>query len=181
MSDTPKQPVRQSALSAVKQVSETIQTSIKEGLIFTPSTKQRKLKSRLWVRLNENPVTDLTNVGRDYVESIVGESLKKWWSEPGFTDWLFNKMEQRERLEYLFELALDAAEEILTSDDPRSNSAKVAMVGKIAELAAKTPSKSDGEKFKDEFIQQMNRAQIEEFIKKNTARLASGDRCEQDS
>jgi uncharacterized protein with HEPN domain len=104
-------------------------------------------------------------MGLQHALQVTGaSSLKEWWGEAGFKEWFLNREEGREKLEYLFMRALDAAEDIL--NDPNAQaSARVNMIKVIGELANKFPSKYQ-EKFSDEDINRMDEKQLRNYLEK---------------
>lgn len=136
-------------------------------LIFIPTPSQRQVKARLVVRLADNPMIELSAITLAEAQQLTGSSqLKDWWGKPGFREWFLDQNEYRQRLEYLFSLALDAAEEILLSTDIKVQGARVAMIKLLAELSNKTP-KDAPVKYKDEAIGKMSQAELEAFLEKS--------------
>jgi hypothetical protein len=136
-------------------------------LIFIPTPSQRQVKARLITKMADNPLIDLSSITLAEAQQLTGSSqLKDWWGRPGFKEWFLDQNEYRQRLEYLFSLALDAAEEILLSTDVKVQGARVAMIKLLADLANKTP-KEAAAKYKDESIAKMDRAELEAFLEKN--------------
>ena len=142
-------------------------------LIFIPTPSQRQVKARLITKLTDNPLTDLASITLAEAQQLTGSSqLKDWWGRPGFKEWFLDQNEYRQRLEYLFSLALDAAEEILLSTDPKAQGARVAMIKLLAELSNKVPKESAA-KYRDESIAKMDRAELEAFLEKNGITVSS--------
>jgi hypothetical protein len=136
-------------------------------LIFIPTPSQRQVKARLVIKLAENPIIELGSLTLAEAQQLTGSSqLKDWWGRPGFKEWFLDQNEYRQRLEYLFSLALDAAEEILLSTDIKVQGARVAMIKLLAELANKTPKEAQT-RYKDEAIAKMSQAELEAFLEKN--------------
>lgn len=136
-------------------------------LIFIPTPSQRQVKARLVIKLAENPIIELGSLTLAEAQQLTGSSqLKDWWGRPGFKEWFLDQNEYRQRLEYLFSLALDAAEEILLSTDIKVQGARVAMIKLLAELANKTPKETQT-RYKDEAIAKMSQAELEAFLEKN--------------
>lgn len=137
-----------------------------EQVLFTPSLRQKTVKARFWVRYVPSPFSP--SLGELTISEVMQitktASIKEWWSEPGFKEWFLNKDEGRERLEYLFMLALDTAEEILLSPETQA-SARVNMIKIIGELASKFPSRTT-EKFSDEDINKMDEKQLRNYLEK---------------
>lgn len=154
-----------------KDTLDKLKKAVEGEIVFIPSGAQRKAKAAFWVSFTDNPVSDAENVTLAQALQITGESrLQKWWSMVGFKDWFLNKEENKQRLEYIYSLALDSAEEILI--DPDANpSAKVQMIKVIAELANKMPQKWKTEKFLDADIQRMDKHQLESYLEKQGVKL----------
>jgi hypothetical protein len=167
-------PTPREARSAVKDLSERVESLV----LYKPTTGQRKAKARLMIALEDNPVVSLDSLTAEQATQLSKYDCSKFWSTPGFKAWLTGTNEFRERVEYLAYLSLDAAEEILLSDDPRMAGAKVSTIAKVTELAAKLPNKRGGDKYADEFIQNMNRRELEQFLKKNTDQLPASTEVE---
>jgi hypothetical protein len=147
--------------------SSTILSSVAADVIFHPTEAQRKLKATLLAKLTDNPLSDLASLTLAEVQQLTGSaSVQKWWSVPGFTDWLLDRDENRAKLEYLFSLALEAAEQILMNTDPKAQGSRVAMIKTLAELAGKMPSKQAPVAKANEIqaVQSMDRAQLVEFL-----------------
>lgn len=160
-------PTPRQAKSAVKDLSETVEQLV----VYKPTPGQRKAKARLLIALEDNPVVSLDNITMDQASRLAKYDCSRYWSNPGFKEWLTGTNEFRERVEYLAYLSLDAAEEILLSDDPRMAGAKVSTIAKVTELASKLPNKAGKDRYADEFIQNMNRRELEQFLSKNIDKL----------
>lgn len=157
-----------------KQINNTYDkiSEIAEDLIFVPSPAQRNVKTVFWVRYNEMGLdSDITQAMAKQITN--NSSLDKWWRMPGFENWFKNKDEHRERLEYLYSLALDAAEEILLNPDAQA-SAKVNMIKAIGELANKFPNKYEKAKFADEDINKMSEAELKLYLNKKGIKYITG-------
>ena len=164
-------PSPREARKSVKNLEDTIQNLV----IYNPTPAQRKAKARLLIALEDNPVVSLDNLTAEQASNLSKYDCSKYWSTPGFREWLTGVNEFRERVEYLAYLSLDAAEEILLSDDPKLAGAKVSTISKITELAAKLPNKNSHDSYTDEFIQNMNRRQLEQFLQENMNQLPEAD------
>jgi hypothetical protein len=140
-------------------------TQLADKVIFTPSKTQQKVKARFWTRFTPGPFANPNKIPLALAQEVTGSaSLKKWWDEPGFLEWFVNREEARERLEYLFMLALGTAEDLLT-DEKAQASAKVNMIKVLAELANKFPSKTQ-EKYLDDDINKMDEAELKMYLEK---------------
>ena len=97
--------------------------ALAESSLFVPKSSQKKAKHLILDKWDG--VTEMTC---DRAVSICGNtSIRKWWSEPGFREWLFNEDSMRARINYLTELSLDSAEDILI-DPEAPPAAKVNMI-----------------------------------------------------
>lgn len=142
-----------------------------ESVVFTPSPIQRKAKAAFWYKWNEHPFGDPADITAHTASDYAGYSqVREWWADSRFKEWFLNRDEFRQRVEYLANLALDTAEEILLDPDA-SAGARVSMVKLAAELASKMPQKGFREMLLDESIQKMNKEELEKFILDNTKRL----------
>lgn len=151
-------------------------TDTADLVIFQPDASQRRAKGNFWSYFTDSDAPlpqDITlalalKFGAD-------RRIGAWWDSREFRDWFCNKDEFRQRLEYLTHLALDSAEEILISKTV-SAQAKVAMAKLIIEAANKMPKGRADDKFLDERVAQMDRKQLEEFIRKSVRILPSADK-----
>lgn len=144
-----------------------------EELVFEPSAAQRAAKTAFWVRYEEMPLADITDINVTMAMQLSGNrSVGNWWKRPGFEDWFLNKQEWKQRIEYLAMLSLEVAEDIL-NDDRAPAAAKVNLIKALNELANKMPAKSKEVKLIDEGISNMNKEQLREFIEKGTKLIAA--------
>lgn len=143
-------------------------SSMTEDLLFIPNPRHRQVKAKFWSRydslmLSSDKITSTAAV------SITDEpSIMRWWSLPGFKDWFLNQDEARERLEYLYMLALDTAEQVLANPESNDN-AKVQMVKVIAQLAGKEPSK---QQYADDSINKMDAEKLKTYIQEAIPKLS---------
>lgn len=159
---------KQKALEPGKLRTATLSAIAEEVVVtsFRANSEQRRLKARFWIVYNENPLIDIRDITATDISKIVQDHrVQHWFSVPGFKSWFLNTMESRERLEYLFDLALDTAEEILLDTDPKTASAKVNMIKVVAELASKYP-KHQEQKFADASIANMSKEQLDDFLQR---------------
>ena len=149
-----------------------------EQVVYTPTNEDRKLKAAFLALVDGNPLIDPQNLPMKECERILGRKLPNKES-PGFAAWFLNKDENRQRLEYLFQLALGAAEDILLNTDPKAQSARVNMVKAVSELAGKMPSRAAaggqaGESIKElaSSIGKMDRQQLQVLLQSGNQRVA---------
>lgn len=145
-------------------------------LIYRPSELQRKAKIRFWAKMDSNPLQDRDSVTLEAVKRMTGSgTIEKWWKEPGFKDWFLNSEEHKQRLEYLYDLALGAAEDILLNTDPKAQGARVQMIKAVAELGAKFPRQQVGGMPASpitQAIQGMDRASLKVLLEKNGVQMS---------
>lgn len=113
-------------------------------MTYIPSPEQRRIKANFWSAHSDSPLAADSDITASYAIQLVGDArIQKWWSLPGFQAWFRNADEYRQRLEYLAQLALDAAEDILLDRDA-SPAARVHMAKLVIEAAGKMPSRTAG-------------------------------------
>lgn len=145
-----------------------------DDITFLPSPEQRKAKAAFWAAYTDNPVLDLETISSEEARRYAADTrVYKWWPIPGFRDWFLNKDEFRQRLEYLANIALDAAEEILLNPTAHP-SARTNMAKLVIEAAGRMPNKFAKEpKFADEIISRMTRRELEEYIRRGQKLLGT--------
>lgn len=109
---------------------------------FKPSVPQKKAKAAFWVNWQDDPQLDPKLMTKDEAAILSGQPrVSAWWAQEGFRDWFINRQEHKARLEYLYDLALERAEKILLSEDPKTASAQVNVIKAVADLGAKFPGR----------------------------------------
>lgn len=134
-------------------------------LIYTPTTGERKLKAKFWAKAAENPLVsfgDGTAITLEQVKRMAGggTKLEKSWTNIAFRNWFLDIEDGRAKLEYLFDLGLDAIEGILLSDDPKTSAAKVNALKLLADLTGKI-KKSDNTNGLQKAIASADKASLE--------------------
>jgi len=149
-------------------------------LSFSPKPAERMLKADYVVKSSLYPGDSMDEVSCAEVIRVTGDQrLHRWWKKPGFKEWFRGKDEWAVRVEYLNQLGLDTAEDILTSDDPKSVNAKVALIKALMEAGGKV-SRGKDDKLLDEAISKMNKVQLANFLKKGgVLREISDDKKEE--
>ena len=137
-----------------------------EEIVFIPTQAMRRVKAAYLASTQDNPLFSGEPTLAHVLQITNEPRMSQWWSVPGFRDWFRNGDEFRQRVEYLANKALDVVSEIMDQEDAtptaRLNAAKL-----MIEAAGKLPrGGSGGEKFIDERIQEMNRKELEAFIRK---------------
>lgn len=164
MSKVPKNSLTKVNESEVKSLS-----SMTEDLLFIPNPRHRQVKAKFWARYDSLMVSPDKITAAAAIDLTSETTIARWWSLPGFKDWFLNQDEARERLEYLYMLALDTAEQVLANPDSNDN-AKVQMVKVIAQLAGKEPK---AQVFADDDINKMDAEKLKAYIEKVAPRLLS--------
>lgn len=148
---------------------------LSEELIYQPTDQDKRLKAQFWLKAADNPFITPDSITIDDVRNILNREISgSTWARPGFKEWFVNKDESRQRLEYLFNLALDAAEQIIMNTDPKAQSARVNMIKVIADLGGKNPriaGPSAGQSAIAGAIAGMDKAQLDLFLQKNGVNL----------
>lgn len=131
---------------------------------FRPNPAQRQAKTRYWALVSEQAIADDVDHIDPYElgKTLQCPSLPNWWEHNAFRTWFSNRHEHLQRIEYLFDLALDAAEQILQNEDPKAQSARVTMIKVLADLANKRRS----ERVADTSINNMTPDQLRAYIEK---------------
>ena len=151
---------------------------IRDEIIFSPTPSQRRAKARYYTR-SDGLLGNPANSSAQIVANVCQDpAIIKWWAVPGFREWFFNSEETKERLEYLFMLALDTAEAVLLDEGANAN-AKVQMIKVLAGLSGR--DNRDKEKLLDEQIQKMDMKQLKEFIRTQAPKLLEAEKEKDES
>lgn len=155
---TDSKPTRRRSKSSVTETAQVL------GQAFRPLPSQRQAKTRYWALVSEQAILEDLEAHDPYelARTIQCPALPAWLENPQFRVWFGNKHEHLQRIEYLFDLALDAAEQILQNEDPKAQSARVAMIKVLSDLANKRRT----EKIADVAINQMTEQQLRDYVKK---------------
>jgi hypothetical protein len=147
-------------------------SALTDEVVFVPQEEHRQLKSMLLVRLVDNPLLTIDNLTLTDAKRILRSSkVEKYWSLPGFVEWLRNSSEYRERIERTWDLAMTALEDILRNTDPKAQGARVSAIKVAAEVANKFPRKESQTNPAIAAIGAMDRAQLEIFLQKQGVTL----------
>jgi hypothetical protein len=148
------------------------------GQAFRPLPMQRQAKTRYWALVSEQALLEDLDSHDPYelARTLQCPALPAWLQNPQFRVWFGNKHEHLQRIEYLFDLALDAAEQILQNEDPKAQSARVAMIKVLSDLANKRRT----EKVADTQINQMTPEQLRAYIEKQAPILLTTSKSEED-
>lgn len=148
------------------------------GQAFRPLPMQRQAKTRYWALVSEQALIDDLEMHDPYelARTLQCPALPAWLQNPQFRIWFGNRHEHLQRIEYLFDLALDAAEQILQNEDPKAQSARVAMIKILSDLSNKRRT----EKVADTQINQMTPEQLRAYIEKQAPILLTTSKSEDD-
>lgn len=134
---------------------------------FVPTDAMRMAKAAFWSRCEELPMVDPDKVTLAQAINLTNNTtLSKWWKIPGFQDYFTNRNEWKTRIEYLANLSLEVAEDILR--DPKAPAAaRVAMIRTLNEFANKLPQRAKETKVLDAHVSKMSEQELVEFVRKN--------------
>jgi hypothetical protein len=142
--------------------------------LYRPTPLERRAKSAFWTKTLENPLLSTEDLsGRKLVQITGIPAIQHSWGKPGFREWFTNQGEYRERLHYLFDLALDAAESVLLSEDPKTQSARVNMIRVVAELANKFPSRYEKDTIETQAVAKLSKTELELYLKRQGVELVT--------
>jgi hypothetical protein len=136
---------------------------IPASVLFVPTDAMKRAKSKLRIALTDSLMEPSSLTPARAAELTENSSIIQWNKQPGFFQWLTDAGEQRTRIEYLFELALDAAEQLLKNTDPKAQGARLNAIKVVGELASKFPRQKD-EAGSQKQLEQMDRKQLEQFL-----------------
>lgn len=143
-----------------------------QDITFLPNPEHRKAKAAFWALYSEAPLADTDRISCALAVQMSGDPrVTRWWSLPGFQEWFANKDEFRQRMEYLANLALDTAEEMLL-DKKVHPSARANMVKLVIEAANRMPNRFAKEQYTDERIGSMGRKELEAYVRRAIPGLA---------
>lgn len=142
---------------------------------FNPTDAHRRAKTAFWSHFFDSgdvPPTDLneaTAARFSGYNEVIG-----WWSTPGFREWFSNGEEFRQKVEYVSNLALDVLHSVLSSESSRTGD-RLAAAKMALEIAAKFPKSAPKEKYADDKIAEMGKAELEQFIQSKLKSLKTVD------
>lgn len=141
-----------------------------DKFLFAPTNNMIKIKSKFWSKYNPGPFSSPDNLTMAQALKVTDSpSLERWWSEPGFVEWFTNREEEREKIKYLLNKALDSLESVL--DDPTTNpNAKVNATKVLLETAGYL-TKKPVEKFADDQINKMSEQQLMAFLEQKGVKI----------
>ncbi len=132
---------------------------------FRPTEAQKRAKAALMAALADpsNTILDARAINLGTALKLTNvPTVRSWWDQPGFQNWFLNKEETKQKIKYLTDKALESVTQILDDPDPRTSSAKVAILKTLlqyeaAEVQTKTNTRFDS----------MDIVQLRAFLKQN--------------
>lgn len=133
---------------------------------FRPDERMTRCRAKYWARMADRPLAGGTAPTLALAQQITqSASLAGWWRRPGFAEWFANERSSAEQIDWLFSLALNAAEDILKNEDPKAQGARVAMVKTVAELAGRLrPQGASPEDKKRKAIEAMSAEELKKLL-----------------
>lgn len=146
-----------------------------EEIYFVPTPEMRRIKSRLIVALEDNPIASIQDLTCAAAVQLTREAkLQKWWGTPGFKAWFTNTDEFREYLETckldMLSLLKDLALDPELREGSRIQAAKI-----VLDVAIRTENQKKEAQYADAQIQKMNEEQLKRYIEKQMKLLGESD------
>ena len=133
---------------------------------FLPDRAQQKAKAKLMGILADNPIYAMGEITQEMAMDLLHDRrLKAWWDIPGFSDWMQNKNEFRQRLEHLVQLSLDTAENLIMNE-ATSPAARVNMIKLVWEAASKFPIRTANTGKDTVTASQMTQEQLDDMMRR---------------
>jgi len=131
--------------------------------VFVPTSEMRRIKQKFLYSLKQGPTKGEPTIAQAIV--ITGcRHIESWSKKPGFKEWMFNDEEHGQKLEYLFDIGLDALESLIVGGErPGDRLKAIELVAKLSQKINKPETK---QVYLDSDIQEMNERQIDEYLKK---------------
>lgn len=160
----------------INKLRERLDQSVNDPLLaFQPTLPQREAKAAFWTNVQESGISLPPSVNLATALKFASHAgIPEWWNLPGFQKWFLNGEEFRQKAALLADISLDELREIITSKNT-PETARISAIKLALEVSEKIGSRSRSEKDKylDEKIGEMNRAQLEDFIRSRTKLLSS--------
>jgi hypothetical protein len=99
-------------------------------------------------------------------------SVGRWWKTPGFAEWFTDRNSNIHAAEELLHRAMDRLQQVLTTSEDEQTIIAAAKEARTL-LAQLTASSAAEEKFADEQVSNMSRTELEDYIRKNSAKIAA--------
>lgn len=139
---------------------------------FVPKDSHRRAKANFWTTVQELGLPIPAEPDYSLALQHSGDAaIQRWWGEPGFRDWFWNRDELRQRVEMLLHQGLDTIQYLLL-DEEGTASSKLESMKILLQMSNKmNPAPEAGDKFLDKKIAEMTRAQLEEYIGRSVRML----------
>lgn len=140
-------------------------------VFFRPTEHQIKMKARFWQRWQPDfTETDASKVTLAKAVALTGtETMRRWWTQPGFRHWFLNPLVVQESMAVLLHLAMDALKDMLQNTDPKAQSARLGAAKEVRDMAEKMVGSPTALKDKQaEALQAMTREELEKLIVRQT-------------
>ena len=135
---------------------------------FIPSNRQIRARNAFH---QTNPSGTALGASVDQMlDSGAPEAIRKWWAIPGFSDWWISPQWEAEESHRLLMQSMQRVSEILR--DEENPTTVIAAAREARELYTKLHA-STAPKFADSEIADMDRNQLEEYIRRKTAVIAT--------
>ena len=154
-----------------KEPNKALESILEQAIetLFRPSSEMMQWKAQYW--MTALTIDNATPEVSDVIRFCGSPKIREHWPRADFREWFLNKETYKARLEYLFDKATYAMEEILDNTDPKAQSARVNVIKHISELASKMPKPlAQGDDI-TKSITGMDKAQLDLFLEKNGVQL----------
>jgi len=135
--------------------------------VFKPTVEQRKIKQKFWYSWKQGPSKGEITIAQ-VINITECRAVETWARVPGFKEWLINDQEHGQRLEYLFDLGLDALEQLIMTGERAGDRLKA--IELVAKLSQKIGRPEAQIKYMDEDVQSMTEKQVDEYLAKKGIR-----------
>lgn len=145
-----------------------------QSTTFTPSNRMIRARKLFWDVPGQEVQPDAEGPSvaalapLDWISKLVSKS----WSTPGFPDWFTSPEWEREESARLMNLALQRLGEVL--EDADEHSIVISAAKETREVYTRLNSNANNtSKFADAELDSMDKAQLEEFIRRQTSLINS--------
>jgi hypothetical protein len=136
---------------------------------FIPTPAQIRRRKEFWAKepvLVDTPSLEATMAAGAHA------SVGRWWKTPGFAEWFTDRNSNIHAAEELLHRAMDRLQQVLTTSEDEQTIIAAAKEARTL-LAQLTASSAAEEKFADEQVSNMSRTELEDYIRKNSAKIAA--------
>jgi hypothetical protein len=136
---------------------------------FTPTPAQIRRRKEFWAKepqLSDTPSLD------DVMAAGAYQAVSRWWKTPGFAEWFTDRNSNLHAAEELLHRAMDRIQNILMTSEDADTLIAAAKEARTLHAQMLTATAAD-EKFADEQVSNMSRTELEDYIRKNSAKIAA--------